>query len=185
MKLFYPLVFLIALFPGNTKANELALNDDVTCFAVSLYFESRGEILAASVAVAEVILTRIKSRYYSNDACGVIKSQAISPRTGELVCAFEWYCNLESLYIDLSDPIENKAWLQAKHLANAYLSSSPPIFTTVQNASLFHDNSVTPNWALSPDVVLVAIIGNLKFYEEFRSGILISKNEPHIINGNS
>jgi len=176
---------LFLFFSSFVSSKDLNLDDDVTCFAVTLYFEARGEILAASVGTAEVILTRIKSKFYDDNACDVVTSFSVSPKTGKIVCAFEWYCNLDNLFIDLSDPIESKAWQQAKHLAKSYLSTTPPIFTTVKNASLFHDTSMTPDWARSPNVRLVAIIGNLKFYEEFRSGILISKKDTHIKNGRS
>lgn len=172
---------LILFSIGLAKAESyISLDSEVTCFAAALYFESRGEILAASVGVAELIHTRLKSNYYSNTSCDLIKEKKYSAKHQRYICQFEWYCNIHDLLVDLSNQHESRAWQQAVVIAQSYLSDTPPVFAAVQHATLFHDDSKVPWWTTSPDVSLVAKIGTLSFYEEVRNGVLISKNDQPV-----
>lgn len=175
------LLFFLLISAFETKGDKyISLNNEVDCFAAALYFESRSEILAASVGVAELIFTRMKSNYYSNTACDIIKERGYSAKKGEVIYQFEWYENIRNLYIDLTNPEDSRAWHQALVIAESYLSNSPPNFVLVDRATLFHDDSMTPWWAKSPNVKLLAKIGSLMFYEEIRNGVVVSKTDSPI-----
>ena len=57
-------------------AQSGAVDDEhLRCLASAVYFESQGEPLAGQLAVAQVILNRIRSGRYAADACGVIRQR--------------------------------------------------------------------------------------------------------------
>lgn len=51
---------------------ETPLNAAGKCLAKAVFFEARGEPLEGQLAVAQVILNRVASGRYADDACGVI-----------------------------------------------------------------------------------------------------------------
>lgn len=54
-------------------AQSGTLDDEhLRCLASAVYFESQGEPLAGQLAVAQVILNRVKSGRYAGTVCGVI-----------------------------------------------------------------------------------------------------------------
>ena len=54
-------------------AQDGTLDDEhLRCLASAVYFESQGEPLAGQLAVAQVILNRVKSGRYAGSVCGVI-----------------------------------------------------------------------------------------------------------------
>ncbi|MFC7535746.1 cell wall hydrolase [Sphingomonas sp. GCM10030256] len=65
---------LWALVEAN-KAGE-ALNDELSCVATAVYFESRGEPLEGQLAVAEVVMNRAQSGRYPASLCAVVKQPA-------------------------------------------------------------------------------------------------------------
>lgn len=171
------ILLVMAIDSDANATKEVSLDSEVNCFALALYFEARGEILSASVAVAETVHNRIKSHHYPNSACDVIKARRFSLKKRKYICSFEWYCDLPSLSVKLSIESERKAWHQALIISRAYLSESPPCFVTVKEATLFHDKSITPYWAKNKRVKKVAVIGGLHFYKEERAGIVIGRND--------
>lgn len=55
-------------------AQDVGADDEhLRCLAGAIYFESKGEPLAGQLAVAQVILNRIKSGRYPASVCGVVK----------------------------------------------------------------------------------------------------------------
>ena len=50
----------------------MLLQSALICLAMNIYHEARSEPIAGRVAVAEVTLNRVESKYYPNDICGVV-----------------------------------------------------------------------------------------------------------------
>ena len=46
--------------------------DPLTCLAVAIFFEARGESYQGKEAVANVIINRMEDRRYPNSVCGVV-----------------------------------------------------------------------------------------------------------------
>lgn len=63
-----------------------ATPQDLACLAVAIYFEAKGEPLPGQLAVANVILNRIRSGRYPSDACSVVtqRGQFSFVRGGQL-----------------------------------------------------------------------------------------------------
>ncbi|NQZ53263.1 MAG: cell wall hydrolase [Piscirickettsiaceae bacterium] len=49
--------------------------DPLTCMAMAIYFEARGEPLEAQMRVADTIMNRVHSKRFPNTVCGVVKQK--------------------------------------------------------------------------------------------------------------
>lgn len=122
-----------------------------TCLTEALYHEARGESLVGQVAVAEVILNRVDSRFYPDTVCGVITQGAKASR----YCQFSYKCD------GLSDRMrEGRARDLMGKIAWVMLKGKPRILTG--KATHYHTNAVNPRWASS--LVRTARIGEHIFY---------------------
>lgn len=61
----------VAAQPDTHAEDEEALR----CLATTIFYESKGESLAGQLAVAEVVINRVKSGRFASDICGVIKQR--------------------------------------------------------------------------------------------------------------
>lgn len=77
----------------------------VECLAKNIYHEARGQSEQGQIAVANVVLNRVESKKFPNDACSVI-----SQRTHR-VCQFSWVCSGKKTIR------EKGAWNKALELA--------------------------------------------------------------------
>lgn len=170
MRLLFVLMFLFICIDAD--ADSVRLDSERHCLAATIFFEARGEILSAQVAVAQLTRVRVNSGFYENSYCGVVKDYSTN-KVGVKICAYEWYCKPNKV-MNLTKRAERRAWERALVLADSFLSSTPPVFVGLENATLFHDDSISPWWSKIPTVRLVAIIGNLYFYEETVNGRLVA-----------
>ena len=51
---------------------NIELSEDMRCLAGTVYFESKGESLEGQLAVAKVVLARVKSNRFPNSVCSVV-----------------------------------------------------------------------------------------------------------------
>lgn len=127
------------------------------CLATGLYFEARGETYEGQLAVAEVVLNRVQSKYYPNSICGVVY-QGANRSSG---CQFSFACD------GVSDiPRNKKAWSRAYAAATKVLNGYSRA-TLVGGATYYHADYVRPRWAR--EMTPVAKIGKHIFYEHVTS----------------
>ena len=65
---------IVATFGGLTQliGTNRAESRELTCLALNVYYEARGEPLAGMYAVAEVTMNRVASHRYPETVCGVV-----------------------------------------------------------------------------------------------------------------
>ena len=73
MATFSPKVRFASLSAAVAAQGADAEDQHLRCLAGAIYFESKGEPLAGQLAVANVILNRMKSGRYPTTVCGVVK----------------------------------------------------------------------------------------------------------------
>ena len=78
------------------------------CLARAIYFEARSEPEAGQIAVANVILNRVKSKRYPDSICGVVYDGAHRLNS----CQFSFACDGKK-----DAPKSAKQWSKAKKLA--------------------------------------------------------------------
>ncbi len=151
-------IMLQAVLRGPTTAVEPSAPSEPqvdarqhNCLAQAIYYEARGETQQGQVAVAEVIMNRVRSRAYPNSVCGVVY-QGSHLATG---CQFTFTCDGS-----LGHRPRGRAWERAQRIASAVmLGYTRPV---TGNATHYHTTGVNPVW--NSGLVPTTQIGVHKFY---------------------
>ncbi len=126
-------------------------NKALDCLAEAIYYEARNEPEAGQLAVAQVVLNRVRHRAYPSSICAVVFEGA-SRRTG---CQFTFTCDGA-----MAAPPRGRSWRQARLSAiHAMLGMSD---VTIGRATHYHTVSVDPRW--SATLLRTANIGRHVFY---------------------
>ena len=121
------------------------------CLAEAVYYEARSEVKAGQMAVAEVVLNRVKSKHYPNTVCGVVY-QGAERSTG---CQFTFTCDGATAKMP-----KGKLWERSQEIASLALTGSMTPVTG--NATHYHTIEVSPHWA--PNMRPTKLIGLHQFY---------------------
>ncbi len=122
------------IFKGETE-NEYQARQR-RCLATAIYFEARGEPTRGQVAVAQVVMNRVRSTLYPDTICGVVY-QGSHRRTG---CQFSFTCDRKA------DIAKDKGkWLMANQLAQK-MTSGKSWLGDIGHATHYHANYVNPRW---------------------------------------
>ena len=128
----YTIVILLLCIPSNSYAEE-----EITCLAKNIYFESRNQPWIGQVAVAQVTINRVKDPRFPSTICRVVK-QKRTKRT----CQFSWYCD------GLSDtPKDTERYNEAIATARYVYEGNLPDVT--EGSLWYHALTVRPWWAKS------------------------------------
>lgn len=146
----------VAITPLRTETTSL--EEERRCLAAGIYFEARGESVDGQLAVAEVILNRVKSGQYADTICGVVFQGASKLNR----CQFSFACDGKS-----AKPRDMVAWRKATRLAR-YVMMGQPRDPLVGHATYYHALSVSPDWA--QHMVEVKKIGRHVFYKSKNTG---------------
>ena len=107
------------------------------CLARAVYFESRSESDLGQLAVAKVVLNRVKNPDFPKTICGVVY-QGSNNRNS---CQFSFAC--DGLPDDVKSP---EAWAHAKSIAQRAIANDPAV-AMLGNAVNYHADYVSPKWA--------------------------------------
>ncbi len=110
------------------------------CLARAIYFEARSESVIGQMAVAKVILNRVKSPEYPNTICGVVY-QGSQRRNS---CQFSFAC--DGLPDDIKQPA---AWANSKRVAQKALAGDAKVAAMLSGVTNYHADYVKPKWAKS------------------------------------
>lgn len=132
------------LVEGVRNLPRLVLDEDQRCLAVAIYFEARGEPLEGQLAVAQVIMNRVRSGRWADSVCAVVSQ----PRQ------FSYTHDRRS-----DQPQNGYDWEVAK--AIAMIAATDQWKDVSHNATHFHAARVAPRWA---NLQRVARYGNHIFY---------------------
>ena len=123
-----------------TIAQRRVRQAEENCLARAVYFEARSESALGQMAVAKVILNRVKSPQYPNTICGVVY-QGTQRRNS---CQFSFACDGQP-----DDVKQPAAWAQAKHIAQRAIKGDPGVEAKLGGALHYHADYVKPKWAKS------------------------------------
>lgn len=150
----------LAYTRANTPTTERAVSQyserEQWCLSTGIYFEARGESYRGQVAVAQVIMNRVKHSQYPDTICGVVfQNQSWKNR-----CQFSFAC--DGIPERVTEPA---AWAVAEEITTKVTNGSIYL-SEVANATHYHANYVYPHWA--PRMKRLTRIGAHIFYR-FRS----------------
>lgn len=137
----------------------------VFCLAMNAYWEARNQDMNGMIAVSQVVMNRVESEFYPDDACSVITQGPEKPSWKDPSvfypvrhkCQFSWYCDGKSDEIPEQD---KEIWEQARMVAaGVYLGK---VDDNTNGSLWYHADYVRPAWSEVKDVR--AVIGNHIFY---------------------
>ncbi len=109
------------------------------CLARAVYFEARSESEMGQLAVAKVILNRVKSPNYPKTICGVVY-QGSNRRNS---CQFSFACDGQP-----DDVKQPGAWVNSKRVAQKALAGDSIIMKKLNsNVVNYHADYVKPKWS--------------------------------------
>ena len=147
-------MFALFGFAWNSTVTYQDERRSLTCLALNVYHEARGEPESGQYAVAEVTMNRVASGRYPNSVCGVVYEKRWDSLRQRYVGAFSW-TEFKSV-----PPPRDSEWQRAQEIAEeVYYRRREPVLA---GALFYHANYIRPSWAL--DKQPVARIGRHIFY---------------------
>ena len=159
----------VALARGPDPANDHAwvdnpiprrarTNAEKRCLAEAIYFEARGEPERGQMAVAQVIVNRVKNPAYPDTTCGVVYQN----QEMRNACQFSFACD------GIRDVINDAAaWAMAERIASDALAGRIWL-PEIGSSTHYHATYVHPDWA--DEMQLMARIGVHRFYRTYGGG---------------
>ena len=129
----------IAMYGAWGASNAIADRTaaDLTCLALTVYHEARGETEAGKLAVAHVVMNRARDGRFPRAICEVVYQHAAVKGRG---CEFSWTCDAIS-----DQPINTASWQDSVRIAQAVYWGQT---TDPSNGAMwYHADYVTPAWA--------------------------------------
>jgi hypothetical protein len=112
---------------------------EADCLARAIYFEARSESEVGQLAVAKVVLNRVKDPAYPKSICQVVYQGSQRPNA----CQFSFACDGIS-----DEPKQREAWTKSKQMASRALAGDQSI-QILGAATYYHADYVTPKWSSS------------------------------------
>lgn len=124
---------------------------ELNCLSQAIYYESRSEAFVGQLAVAQVIMNRVRHPAYPDTICGVV-FQGSERNTG---CQFSFTCDGS-----FSRTPRGRAWRRSELVAqHAFMGFGRDV---TRRATHYHTVAVDPHWSTS--LVRTRRIGTHIFY---------------------
>jgi spore germination cell wall hydrolase CwlJ-like protein len=133
---------------------------EMKCLATAIYFEARGEPERGQLAVAQVVINRLKNPAYPSTMCGVVYQN----KNKRNRCQFSFACD------GIKDRITDaSAWNKAQAMATKVVNDDRTMFAPdVGTSTHYHANYVRPRWARH--MKKMQKIGRHIFYKTYGGG---------------
>ena len=135
-------------FIAAAKARHRA---DLECLTEAVYYEARSESARGQVAVAQVVMNRVKHPAFPKTVCGVVFQGSHHPG-----CQFSFTCDGS-----MRGRREAGAWAEARNSATRVLAGR--LTGPIGAATHYHTTAVSPFWA--PQMLRVSQVGVHVFYK--------------------
>ena len=135
----------------NVILTNLLIDDkEVMCMAKNIFFEAAIESTAGKLAVAQVTLNRVNSKYYPNTVCEVVYEGPHYTASNGLQlpvrdrCQFSWYCDGKG-----DEPRQDtRLWTDTQELAKYVLLRQDDLLDITDGALNYHADYIdAPRWA--------------------------------------
>ena len=164
IKLFVTLLFVFGIV-GVAKGNWTQDATEKECLAKNIYFEAKNQPLIGQLAVAIVVMNRVKDKRFPNTICEVVQQGPTLAWTENFPvknrCQFSWYCDGRS-----DKPKHKKKWESSLKIASlilAYKDNASNIVFLLDGATHYHADYVFPAWRTSKQKIVQ--IGDHIFYK--------------------
>jgi len=141
---------LVEIADNVVKKNLLIDDKELLCMAKNIFFEAAVESTAGKLAVAQVTLNRVNSKYYPNTVCEVVYEGPHYTGSNGLQlpvrdrCQFSWYCDGKG---DEPRP-DTRLWTDTQELAKYVLLRQDDLLDITDGALHYHADYIdAPRWA--------------------------------------
>jgi hypothetical protein len=133
----------IAMYAASGSSTAMADGTaaDLTCLALTIYHEARGETEAGKLAVAHVVMNRARDERFPDAICDVVYQHAAAGNRG---CEFSWTCDAVS-----DQPMNADSWQDSVRIARAVYWGQT--IDPSNGAMWYHADYVNPPWAAALD----------------------------------
>ena len=122
----------------------MILETALMCMATNIYHEAKNQPMVGQIAVAQVVMNRVKDSRYPNNVCDVIK-QGLTYKNGKVVlgkCQFSWYCDGKKDDVNM----KSEKWRNSLRYASMVITNRITLDVT-EGATHYHATYVRPAWA--------------------------------------
>ncbi len=151
----------LSSFKGQGESQAEFEERERRCLATAIYFEARGEPVRGQIAVAQVILNRVRSPMFPQTICGVVYQGQMHPG-----CQFSFTCDGQT-----DTPRNDDQWALARSIAKK-ATAGELWLPEVGYSTYYHANYVSPRWV--GDMNQIDKIGRHIFYKK-------RNEEPYIV----
>ena len=145
-------ILLILLIPLSSKANGL------DCLVEAVYYEARSENMISQIAVANVILQRVKDDRYPSTICEVVhQSKKWNGKIMRNKCQFSYYCDGKA------EKMRDYAALVRSVNISTLVLQGVMLYKTM-GATHYHAYYVRPFWTLKDRFKKLGRVGSHIFY---------------------
>ena len=138
-------------------ASEINESAELYCLSKTIYHEASNQPDRGKIAVAQVVINRVKSNKWPDTVCKVVWQQRWSSSCNCLVPMFTWTTD------NIPNVVKNKkAWEKSVQAAHAVYRNKA--INPVGTATHYHADYVSPYWAKK--LKKVTKLGNHIFYSE-------------------
>jgi spore germination cell wall hydrolase CwlJ-like protein len=132
----------------------------IKCLATAIYFEARGEPEQGQIAVAQVVLNRVKNPAYPSTICGVVYQN----KNMRYRCQFSFACDRRADRVT-----DARSWKEANDIAHKAVADQKDMFLAdVGTSTHYHAVYVRPRWART--MKKMDKIGRHIFYKTYGGG---------------
>jgi spore germination cell wall hydrolase CwlJ-like protein len=144
---------------GNPIPDSARAAAQLECLANAIYFEARSEPVRGQIAVAQVVINRLKNPTYPDTVCGVVYQNQHMRNA----CQFSFACD------GIRDVVRDQAsWNMAESIATAVLNEEAVWLEDVGASTHYHATYVRPRWARQ--MQRMTQIGLHVFYRTYGGG---------------
>ena len=132
--------------------------NDLDCLVEAVYYEARSEGIIPKIAVANVILQRVKSKQYPSTICEVVHQG--KHRNGRMIrnrCQFSYYCDGKKEKVK-----DYTSLLEVLDVASLVLEGV--LLERTQGATHYHAYYVKPRWSIKKRFKNLGRVGAHIFY---------------------
>ena len=149
-KILLSILLFVLLFPSTSQAEDDA---EYHCLVEAIYFEARSESNIGQLAVANVILERVRHEDHPDTICGVVHEWKYYPRLHK--CSFSYYCDGKTEVMYEKDSLSSVMQIATLALEGAIVEDT-------YSSTHYHSRHVQPYWA--NEMLYIGSIGEHLFY---------------------
>jgi spore germination cell wall hydrolase CwlJ-like protein len=111
----------------------------LACLTQNVYWEAASEPAEGKIAVAQVVMNRVKSGLFGDTPCQVVFQKSIVYE--KVICQFSWACDRTLT----RKPVRQDLWRESQEAAKMVLFEGFRL-PNIEGALYFHADYIKPNW---------------------------------------